>query len=248
VECDFGASFCQRGVMAHRWRFWSATAAPAAVCYTVLWVAFARHLQWLNAIDSAMLDPLHAYGVKHPGWLRFWDVLCTVLGPEAFRLVGVGVAVVVALRRNARAVLFVLTTIELSGVVSQVAKNLAGRPRPAGALAGSVSSAFPSGHAVGAMTGVLALLTITAGMFTRRGRIAAIAIGAVAVIAVGLGRVVLNVHYPSDVVAGWALGYLWYLGCLLVIRPLPLTEAARPDPGRVGAATDETREAPGAEP
>jgi membrane-associated phospholipid phosphatase len=248
VECDFGPRFCQRGVMAHRGKFWSATAALAVVCYTVLWIAFARHWEWLNAIDSAVLDPLHAYGVKHPGWLRFWDVLCTLLGPEAFRLVGAGVVVFAALRRNVRAVLFVLTTIELSGVVSQVAKNLAGRPRPAGALAGTVTSAFPSGHAVAAMTGVLALLTITAGMFTRRGRIAALAIGAVAVIAVGAGRVVLNVHYPSDVVAGWALGYLWYLGNLLVIRPLPLAETAPPDPGRIGAATDKKRDAPGAEP
>jgi membrane-associated phospholipid phosphatase len=235
---------CQRGLMAHRGKFWSATAALAAVCYTVLWVAFARHWEWLNAIDSALMDPLHAYGVRHPGWLRFWDVLCTVLGPEAFRLVGVGVVVVAALRRNLRAVLFVLTTIELSGVVSQVAKNLAGRPRPAGALAGSVASAFPSGHAVAVMSGVLALLTITAGMFTRRVRIAAIAIGAAMVIAVGAGRVLLNVHYPSDVVAGWALGYLWFLGCLLVIRPLPLAKAARPDAGRIGEAADETRQAP----
>jgi membrane-associated phospholipid phosphatase len=211
--------------MAHRGKWWSVTAALAAVCYAVLWVAIARHWAWLNTIESAVLEPLHAYGVKHPAWVWFWDVLSTVLGPEAFRLVGAGVVIVAVLRRNLGAVLFVLTAIELSGVVSEVAKNLAGRPRPAGALAGTAASAFPSGHAVAVMAAVLALLTISAGMLTRRIRIVAIAVGAVVVIAVGAGRVVLNVHYPSDVVAGWTLGYLWYLGCLVVVRPRPLAEA-----------------------
>jgi membrane-associated phospholipid phosphatase len=49
------------------------------------------------------------------------------------------------------------------------------------------------------------------------------------VLAVGFGRLALNVHYPSDVLAGWALGYLWYLGWLLVIRPAGLPRAAAQD-------------------
>ncbi|MBV8294545.1 MAG: phosphatase PAP2 family protein [Mycobacterium sp.] len=44
----------------------------------------------------------------------------------------------------------------------------------------------------------------------------------------GAGRVVLNVHYPSDVLAGWALGYLWFFVCLVTVRPRPLT-APEPD-------------------
>src|ERR1700758_5225042 len=151
--------------MVHRRMWWSVTAALAAACYGVLWVAFARHWAWLNTIEAAVLDPLHRYGVKHPAWVRFWDVLCTVGGPEALRLVGAGVVVVAVLRSNLRAVLFVLTTIEVSGLVSQHAKDLAGRPRPAGAMSGAAASSFPSGHAVAVMAAVLALLTISAGMF-----------------------------------------------------------------------------------
>ena len=205
------------------------TAALAVAVYAVLWTAVALHWTGLNTIDSAVLDPLHAYGVKHPAWVLFWNVLSTVFGPVAFRLVGAAVIIVALIRRHLRAVLFVLTAIELSGAVAQLGKNLAGRPRPAGALTVAESSAFPSGHAVAVMAGVLTLLTLTAATLTPRTltprgltprtRTAAIALGAVLVIAIGAARVILNAHYPSDVIAGWALGYLWYLVCLLAIRP-----------------------------
>jgi membrane-associated phospholipid phosphatase len=56
----------------------------------------------------------------------------------------------------------------------------------------------------------------------------------VIVVAIGLGRVVLNVHHPSDVIAGWALGYAYFVVCLLLVSPSrPITEA------------DETPAAPG---
>ncbi|HUM00279.1 MAG TPA: phosphatase PAP2 family protein, partial [Mycobacterium sp.] len=173
-----------------------------------------------------------------------WDVLCAVFSPAAFRVVGAGVIVVAVLRRNLRVILFIVTSIGMSGFVTQVAKGLADRPRPATALADASSSAFPSGHAVGVMVAVLALLTISAGLLSRRGRIVTVVLGGVVVIAVGAGRVVLNVHHPSDVLAGWALGYLWFLGCLLAIRPLSLAAAAAPDVQPSGEAADETPQAP----
>jgi undecaprenyl-diphosphatase len=52
----------------------------------------------------------------------------------------------------------------------------------------------------------------------------AIAAGAVVVVAVGTARVALNVHNPSDVIAGWALGYLYFAGCLLVFARRSVTE------------------------
>jgi membrane-associated phospholipid phosphatase len=50
------------------------------------------------------------------------------------------------------------------------------------------------------------------------GRVA-IAVTALSLLSVGIARVALNVHYPSDVMAGWSLGYLYFLLCLLVFRP-----------------------------
>ena len=214
------------------WRT-AALAAVAVVVYAALWVGFAQHWHWLASFDDAVLTLFHDYGVKHPLWLRFWDVFCTVFGPDGFRLVGIGFIVFALLRRNVRVALFLVLTIEVSGLVTLGAKDLADRPRPATALATAASTSFPSGHALAVMAAVLALLTISAG----RARVLWTALGALVVIAVGVGRVVLNVHYPSDVVAGWALGYVWYLCCLLVIRPLPLTAAG----GEIPQALDTER-------
>jgi membrane-associated phospholipid phosphatase len=58
------------------------------------------------------------------------------------------------------------------------------------------------------------------------GRVA-IAVTALSLLLVGIARVALNVHYPSDVVAGWSLGYLYFLMCLSVFRPFP-SKPAKP--------------------
>jgi undecaprenyl-diphosphatase len=216
--------------MARHREWWIATAVLAALCYLVLWLGCALDWTWLTRMDYAVLDPLHIFGVKHPAWVRFWEVFCTVFSPEGFRLAGAVAVVIAVLRRNVRLVLFLLTTIGLSGVLAEFAKDLVDRPRPVGALAASVSSAFPSGHALAAMVGVLGLLT-TVSALGRRMTSVTIVLAVTVVLAVSFGRVALNVHYPSDAIGGWALGYLWFFGWLLVIRPRP--------PARAPAATPE---------
>ena len=65
-------------------------AALALAVYVLMWVGFAQQWHWLDVIDRSTLDVLHAFGIAHPGWVAFWDVFCTVLGPAAFRLVHLG--------------------------------------------------------------------------------------------------------------------------------------------------------------
>jgi membrane-associated phospholipid phosphatase len=212
----------------------AAIAAAAVACYALLWVGWAHHWGWLAAIDTAALAPLHDFGVKHPAWVRFWDVLCVVFAPNSFKLPGLVLVVMAALRRNVRAAVFLLATIGLSGVVTDVFKHLANRPRPPTALVGAASTSFPSGHALGLMVAVLALLAVTAGSVSNCARVISLVVGAALVIAIGAARVVLNVHNPSDVVAGWALGYLWFFLCWFVIRPQLNAEAADRTPAVPG--------------
>lgn len=208
-------------------------AVLAFAVYALMWVGYALQWEWLDTVDSSSLEALHGYGIRHPGWVDFWYVFCAAFGPAAFRLLGVVVIVIALVRRNLRSALFVVISLELSGLVTQVAKELAERPRPGSALVYAPSSSFPSGHAVGVMIGVLTLCTVALPLLRPRLRLVTMVAGAVIVVAIGFGRVALNVHYPSDVVAGWALGYLYVVACLFMLRPSPLT------------AVVETPEAPG---
>ena len=208
------------------------SAVLAVAVYALMWIGYALQWNWLMTIDSSWLDNLHRYDVAHPGWVTAWNVFCTVLGPTVFRLLTLVVIIFALVRRNLRVALFLVISVELSGLITEIAKQAANRPRPATALVSAPSTSFPSGHALGVMVGVLALLTVVLPVIHRSLRVWLSAFGALTIVAIGIGRVVLNVHHPSDVLAGWALGYAYFVACLLMVPP-----------SRPVTVTDETPEA-----
>ena len=96
------------------------------------------------------------------------------------------------------------------------------RPRPAyaAALMHNPSWSFPSGHAMGSLVGYGMLAYVL--MLFLRGRPAAqraIAAGAgMLIIAIGISRLYLGVHYFSDVVGGFAAGLLWLSACVCAVE------------------------------
>jgi membrane-associated phospholipid phosphatase len=195
----------------------------ATAVYVGLWIGWTMHWGWLDAFDSWALDACYRFGVDRRGWVTFWNVLCTVLGPNAFRIVGLVVIVVALRRRQLRLALFLVLSVELNGLIIETLKVAAGRPRPTTALVFAPASAFPSGHALGVMASVLALTVIVLPLVRRALWGWVIAGGVMIVLLVGGGRVVLNVHHPSDVLAGWAAGYMWFAASLLVLAAKPVT-------------------------
>lgn len=211
-----------------------ALAVIAVLLYAAMWIGYRQDWTWLAAVDSWFLDGIQPVGADHPAWVITWNVICTVLGPTAFRIVGVGVIIWLLTRRYLRPALFLVLTVELSGLVTEVAKRLADRPRPDTAMVHAYGTSFPSGHALAVMAAVLAFLTILLPAVAARRRLPLIVVGAAIVILVGAGRVVLNVHHPSDVLAGWALGYLWFVACWWMLRPVTLTSASAETPAVPG--------------
>lgn len=212
--------------MTQRKAWFVGLAVVSVAVYVLMWVGCAQNWAWLGRVDNTILQALHGYGATRPGWVMSWNVFCTVLGPTAFRLIALVVIFIALKRCNVRLALFLVISVELSGLVTEAAKTAANRPRPAGAMVDASSTSFPSGHAVGVVVGVLALLTVAWPVIDARYRRWLAVLGAVLVVAIGVGRVVLNVHHPSDVVAGWALGYAWFVVCMLLVPPaVPITAA-----------------------
>ncbi|MDV3125732.1 phosphatase PAP2 family protein [Mycobacterium sp. 21AC1] len=212
------------------------TAVLAVAVYALLWIGYGAHWNWLATLDDAGLSGPYRYGAAHPTWVTVWDVFCTVLGPMAFRLVGVVIIVVALLRRRRRIAVFVLLTVVLNGIVIEAAKFLASRPRPDTALVHAASTAFPSGHALGVLASVLTLLAVAWPALRGPARGWVCVAGALIVVMIGVGRVVLNVHHPSDVLAGWALGYAYFVGVLLLVPPYPRVRAVGETPAAPGIA------------
>jgi undecaprenyl-diphosphatase len=117
-----------------------------------------------------------------------------------------------------------IVALSLGGLTASVAKAVFDRPRPPEVLQASsaASAAFPSGHATDAAAFFLAAAFTIGITITRRRWEQAVLIASGALIAglIGLSRLVLGVHWLSDVVAGWTLGSalaitvvvsIWYL-------------------------------------
>lgn len=102
-------------------------------------------------------------------------------------------------------------------VINLLAKALLGRVRPAlwVSLAPETTPSFPSGHAMGSAAVVLALGLILA--HSPRRWLLWLP-GALFVLGVGISRMYLGVHYPSDVLAGWIASVGWVTSVYLLFN------------------------------
>lgn len=138
----------------------------------------------------------------------------------------VGLAVIVlAIRRLWRLALYLAVTGAGALVLDPVLKSLVGRARPvlAHPIAHGTGASFPSGHALGATVCYGALLLVFLPAARGRWRTAFGVVVAAIIMVVGVSRILLGVHYVSDVVGGWTIGVFW-LG--LTAFAFELTRAA----------------------
>ncbi|HEY6940987.1 phosphatase PAP2 family protein [Dokdonella sp.] len=156
--------------------------------------------------DIPLLEAAHA--LEHAGFDRFFVVIAA-LGYQ-WGVVPLDAALVVALgwRRRMREGLFAGIAIIGSALLNLGAKPLFARDRPSlwASIAPEGNYSFPSGHAMGSMT--LACVLVLLCWWTRW-RWPALAGAIVFVALVGASRVYLGVHFPSDILAGWAAAIAW---------------------------------------
>lgn len=96
-------------------------------------------------------------------------------------------------------------------------------------IAPETTFSFPSGHAMGSMALAAAVVVLT---WSTRWRWLTLTLVSIFVVMVGVSRVYLGVHYPSDILAGWAASLAWVVGVSLVLygrltKPTPHAEPTR---------------------
>lgn len=156
----------------------------------------------------------------HHSWLRSAaDVGAVVLHPWVFR-VSVLVAAAVLWRRHARsAAMWAASTMIVGTLLGAVLKLVVSRARPAldDPVATVTGFSFPSGHALNAALGASLLVALLWRPAARRSRrLLLLTVGALLVVLTGLDRVLLGVHFPSDVTAGLMIGWGWVALCTAV--------------------------------
>lgn len=172
-----------------------------------------------HSLDIAIIEMFRAPGDPAQMIGSFWvqEAVRDVTALGSFSVLTIIVLLAVAfllLTRQYAAALLVLVSVLGGTFLSEWLKEVFARPRPEySTIAAEMSASFPSGHA---MLSAITYLTIGAllSRFTQSRRLRGFYIGAAIVLTVlvGVTRIALGVHYPSDVLAGWALGAAWAIG------------------------------------
>jgi membrane-associated phospholipid phosphatase len=148
-----------------------------------------------------------------PAWFKAAMLDVTALGGvTALVLIVLVVSGFLALQRRWLTFGLVLGGTISGSVVVSVIKTLVGRARPTitDHLVQVSSLSFPSGHAANSAIVYLTMATLIDQIVEgRAARIYIMGVTAFLVAAIGFSRIYLGVHWPSDVLAGWAFGALW---------------------------------------
>lgn len=174
----------------------------------------------LTRFDAALALDLHRN--LSPDVLQGVAIITWLGDPELLVVAALIIALLLALRRQWR--LFIPWTVGFGGVVASghLVKQFVQRARPfdGHGFITATGFSFPSGHAAGSMAffGLLAYLLLR--QFLPRHHRDTVAAAVALVTLVGVSRVMLQVHYLSDVLAGYALGACWLVIAIALAEQL----------------------------
>jgi undecaprenyl-diphosphatase len=183
-----------------------------------------------RAVDEAIIlafrvpgNPADPVG---PPWLEEAVRDITALGSAPTLVIAVlAVAGFLALAKAWRPAIFTLLASGGGLILSSLLKYTIDRPRPDLVPHGNLiyTSSFPSGHSMMSAVVYLTLAALVTRLIERK-RLKGYALGVAMILTllIGVSRIYLGVHWPSDVLAGWAAGAAWALGCWLIARRIGL--------------------------
>lgn len=159
-----------------------------------------------------------------PAWLEGAMRDVTSLGSASVLvLITAATIVYLLLIRRPGAALLMFVAVAGGQLLSSVLKFDIDRPRPdlVSHLADVASLSFPSGHAMLSAVTYLTLGSMAARFLPgRTTKIYVLVLAVLTTVLVGISRIYLGVHWPSDVLAGWCAGFAWAMLCWLAARLL----------------------------
>lgn len=157
-----------------------------------------------------------------PAWVEGSLLDVTALGgPTVISLVVLAIVGFLVLQARYRSAVAILLTAASGEILNAALKSMFMRPRPdiVPHLRVVAETSFPSGHAMQSAIIYLTLGAMLMRLSDRRlTKIYCCTVAMLATFLVGLSRVYLGVHYPTDVLAGWIVGLLWASVCWLVAQ------------------------------
>jgi undecaprenyl-diphosphatase len=214
----------------HRLEIWT-LAAVVAIAGLVL--AFGHIAEEALEGDAAKFDQTILLFFRSPGnladpigppWMEEAARDVTALG--SYAVLGIVVCAVVVylfMAGQRTAALWVLAAVVGGVLLSNLLKFTFERPRPdlVPHVVRVFTTGFPSGHATLSATTYLTLGVLLAGLHSSvRFKIYFLGLAILLTVAVGVSRIYLGVHYPTDVLAGWCVGAAWAAFCWTVFRGL----------------------------
>lgn len=168
-----------------------------------------------------------------PQWLQEAALEVTAIGgyPLIVLTVTAVVGLLIVTRRYGPA-LYTVLSIAAGSLVSYGLKLYYERPRPdlVEHLDPVHTASFPSGHAVVTTVAYLTLAALVMRFFDNwRVRVYVLVVAVIVALLVGISRIYLGVHWPSDVAAGWAVGAAWASFSWLVLSALQFYRKGRRD-------------------
>ena len=181
-----------------------------AVPFALLWFQVTRNGP-LTDVDRAVAHAIHDEVIGESEEI-FALRLVTNMGDPITLFVLVSLAVIFFWRRGShRTAIYLAITPIVGGLISLWIKATVGRtrPDPGEPIHEALGESFPSGHALNSTVTYGVLLLAFLPLIPRGWRPYAIVLYATLVAAIGASRLGLVVHYVSDVLAGYALGFAW---------------------------------------
>jgi membrane-associated phospholipid phosphatase len=214
----------------------------AGVGFGTLLLLVRFHWAPLQRLDHGVAEDLNHLVSPYPAVVGVLTAVARLGGrPVMIPLVAIAV-VLLLIRRRPRLAVYLTVAGAGALLLDPSLKTLVGRVRPIVdvPVATAPGNSFPSGHALGSMIVYGALLLVFLPAAAPRWRKVFAALVALVIVAIGLTRIALGVHFLSDVLAGWLLGAAW-LGVTAYAFRVWRREAGRPAPPPADGLEPEAR-------